>query len=214
MTRFTPAEKAGLKRMKWFQEEGRGYFMQQSTQPQTLGYGLADSPVGLLGWIYEKLLNWTDDYPWTDDEGGSELQNYRRLISAYLNSFSTHLDLHLLVLTFRPGCLRQNLLRIYEVQSKILGARCQDPDWVLLLPEGAFHHASIVSQGYGNSKFTSLMALSWFRGKYVVFESEHEKGGHFAAYECPEELVRDLRMMFGKGGPAFGIVPLHNGFKL
>jgi len=140
--------------MKWFQEEGRGYFMQQSTQPQTLGYGLADSPVGLLGWIYEKLLNWTDDYPWTDDEGGSELQNYRRLISAYLNSFSTHLDLHLLVLTLRPGCLRQNLLRIYEVQSKILGTRCQDPDWVLLLPEGAFHHASIVSQGYGNSKLT------------------------------------------------------------
>jgi len=55
--------------MQWFLKEGNGYFSQQSTQPQTLGYSLADSPVGLLGWIYEKLVNWTDEYPWTDDEG-------------------------------------------------------------------------------------------------------------------------------------------------
>ncbi len=69
VTRLTPAEKAGLEKSQRFQKEGRGYFMQQSTQPQTLGYGLADSPAGLLGWIYEKLIKWTDDYPWTDDEG-------------------------------------------------------------------------------------------------------------------------------------------------
>jgi hypothetical protein len=69
MTGLTPSEKAGLERTKWVRTEGFGYMVQQSTQPQTLGYGLADSPVGLLGWIYEKLLNWTDDYPWTDDEG-------------------------------------------------------------------------------------------------------------------------------------------------
>jgi hypothetical protein len=46
-----------------------GYLQEQSTQPQTIGYNLADSPVGLLAWIYEKLHNWTDNYPWTDDEG-------------------------------------------------------------------------------------------------------------------------------------------------
>lgn len=45
-----------------------GYFTEQATQPQTIGYSLADSPVGLLAWIYEKLINWTDDYPWEDDE--------------------------------------------------------------------------------------------------------------------------------------------------
>lgn len=60
-----------MERSKWFQTEGIGYFMEQSTQPQTLGYNLADSPAGLLGWIFEKLVNWTDDYPWTDDEGPS-----------------------------------------------------------------------------------------------------------------------------------------------
>ena len=45
--------------------------MEQSTKPQTLGYSLADSPVGMLAWIYEKLIAWTHDYPWTDDEGNN-----------------------------------------------------------------------------------------------------------------------------------------------
>lgn len=36
----------------------------------------------------------------------------------------------------------------------------------------------------------------------VVFENVHEDGGHFAAHERPEELVGDLRKMFGKGGGA------------
>ncbi|RAL64258.1 hypothetical protein DID88_002150 [Monilinia fructigena] len=40
------------------------YNVLQSTKPQTLAYGLADSPVSLLGWIYEKLHDWSDDYPW------------------------------------------------------------------------------------------------------------------------------------------------------
>lgn len=53
----------------WFRSEGRGYFEEQSTQPQTLGYSLADSPAGLLAWVYEKLNNWSDSYPWSDDEG-------------------------------------------------------------------------------------------------------------------------------------------------
>jgi len=70
-TPYTEAEKAGLKRTEWFNTEGRGYNLEQSTQPQTLGYSLADSPAGLLGWIYEKLVNWTDNYPWDDDEGKS-----------------------------------------------------------------------------------------------------------------------------------------------
>jgi pimeloyl-ACP methyl ester carboxylesterase len=64
----TPAEKAGLARTKYFIEQGRGYDIEQSTRPQTIGYALADSPVGLLAWMYEKLVDWTDDYPWTDDE--------------------------------------------------------------------------------------------------------------------------------------------------
>lgn len=65
---YTPEEKEGLKRTEWYTKSDSGYYQIQSTRPQTLGYSLADSPVGLLAWIYEKLHAWTDDYPWTDEE--------------------------------------------------------------------------------------------------------------------------------------------------
>ncbi|KAL9639853.1 MAG: hypothetical protein Q9164_000673 [Protoblastenia rupestris] len=55
LTPYTPSERAGLGRTSWFLKEGSGYRTQQATKPQTLGYALADSPVGLLAWIYEKL---------------------------------------------------------------------------------------------------------------------------------------------------------------
>ena len=41
----------------------------------------------------------------------------------------------------------------------------------------------------------------------IVADFEHDKGGHFAAYEVPDLLVGDLQKMFGRGGPAFGVVP-------
>ena len=69
LTPWSPEEKAGIERSQWFQTKGNGYLIEQSTQPQTLGYSLADSPVGLLAWIYEKLVLWTDNYKWSDDEG-------------------------------------------------------------------------------------------------------------------------------------------------
>jgi hypothetical protein len=46
----------------------------------------------------------------------------------------------------------------------------------------------------------------------VVFDKEHESGGHFAAYERPELLAQDLKEMFGKGGPAFQVVKESSGY--
>jgi hypothetical protein len=55
--------------------------------------------------------------------------------------------------------------------------------------------------------------FSWTKNKLnVVFESQHESGGHFAAHERPQELARDLRAMFGRGGPAFGVVTGKDGY--
>lgn len=68
MLPYSQTEKKGFERTKWFTKVGYGYNLEQSTKPQTLGYGLVDSPVGLLAWIGEKLHDWTDAYPWTDDE--------------------------------------------------------------------------------------------------------------------------------------------------
>lgn len=65
---YSEKEKAGFARTSWFQQEGRGYYQEQASKPQTLAYALNDSPVALLAWIYEKLHDWTDSYPWTEDE--------------------------------------------------------------------------------------------------------------------------------------------------
>ena len=78
VTPLTAKEKEGLARTQWFRDRGCGYMAEQSTQPQTLGYSLADSPVGLLAWIYEKLHNWTDDYPWEDDESEQRIIAHAR----------------------------------------------------------------------------------------------------------------------------------------
>ena len=55
-----------LKALGFYQEWDSGYSKQQSTRPQTIGYSLVDSPVGLAGWILEKIYYWTDNdgSPW------------------------------------------------------------------------------------------------------------------------------------------------------
>ena len=57
---LSPSELQGLARMAEFGKEGTGYQRIQGTKPQTLGYGLNDSPVGLAAWIVEKFHGWTD----------------------------------------------------------------------------------------------------------------------------------------------------------
>jgi hypothetical protein len=68
ITPYSEKTKAGLARSRWFVQEGRAYYMEHATKPQTIAYALNDSPVALLAWIYEKLHDWTDSYPWTDEE--------------------------------------------------------------------------------------------------------------------------------------------------
>ncbi|MDO7852087.1 epoxide hydrolase family protein [Hymenobacter convexus] len=57
---LTPPEEAYLKAGKAWQMSEGAYALIQSTKPQTLAYGLNDSPVGLLGWIVEKFQRWSD----------------------------------------------------------------------------------------------------------------------------------------------------------
>ncbi|KAF8900220.1 alpha/beta-hydrolase [Mucidula mucida] len=179
-TPYTAAEKAGAQKAQWFEKQGSGYFLQQSTRPQTLGYSLADSPVGLLAWIYEKLLAWSDAYPWTDDE-------VLTWISIYLFS--------------RAGP---------TASTRIYYETYQSGDIYALLPQRP-------SIPYGISIFPGDMGvrpISWFttNGNLVFSNNTHTKGGHFGAWEAPEGLVRDMRRMFGKGGPAFGVVPGRSGY--
>jgi len=57
---LSDAEKAMLAGLKKYRAEGSAYARQQGTRPQTLGYGLADSPAGQAAWIVEKYQAWMD----------------------------------------------------------------------------------------------------------------------------------------------------------
>jgi pimeloyl-ACP methyl ester carboxylesterase len=57
---LTQAEIDALEAMKYYTEWDSGYAKEQSTRPQTIGYSLVDSPVGLCAWILEKFWSWTD----------------------------------------------------------------------------------------------------------------------------------------------------------
>ncbi|KAG1742387.1 Alpha/Beta hydrolase protein [Suillus paluster] len=176
LTPWSAEEKAGIERTALFHSKGRGYFEEQSTQPQTLGYSLADTPVGLLGWIYEKLVCWTDNYQWSDDE-------VLTWISLYWFS--------------RAGPAAS--VRIYFE----LAGSFEDLGPYPTIPMGASYFP----------KELVILPAAWLRrSNKVVLESHHKTGGHFAATERPEELVQDVRKMFAKGSPAFGIVPGRSGY--
>lgn len=178
-TPFSPYneyERKGLEHTNQFRTKGSGYSAEQATQPQTLGYSLADSPVGLLAWIYEKLVRWTDGYKWDDDE-------VLTWISIYWFS--------------RAGPAAS--LRIYYETVKDRS----NLDLVPGVPMGVSYFPAELF----------VVPKSWMRTVGdVVFLAEHPGGGHFAAHEKPDELVADLRKMFGKGGPAFDVVQGKSGY--
>ena len=57
---LTDAEQAAMDGFTHYQQWESGYSKEQSTRPQTVGYGLVDSPVGQAAWIVEKFWAWTD----------------------------------------------------------------------------------------------------------------------------------------------------------
>jgi len=60
MNDLTSLEKSALAGIQYYQDHDSGYSKQHSTRPQTVGYGLSDSPVGQMAWILEKFWAWTD----------------------------------------------------------------------------------------------------------------------------------------------------------
>ena len=181
---YNKREKAGLERSSWFEKEGFGYNLLQSTKPQTAGYALTDSPIALLAWIYEKLHDWTDGYPWTDDE-------ILTWVSIYWFS------------TAGPAAS----VRIYheashpQPQSDVTYSTLRK--WIPQVKLGIAHFPREIN----------VVPNTWAATLGpVILQSEHEKGGHFAAWERPEAIVGDLSKMFEKGGPCYGIVAGRSGY--
>ncbi len=58
---LTPEATRTLERLQYYRDWDSGYSKQQATRPQTVGYGLVDSPAGQAAWILEKFWAWTDN---------------------------------------------------------------------------------------------------------------------------------------------------------
>ncbi|KAI1425352.1 microsomal epoxide hydrolase [Xylaria sp. FL1777] len=171
ITGLSERDKKGFERSKWFQDEGSGYHHVQGTRPQTLGYGLTDSPATLLAWIYEKLVDWTDDYPWTEDEVCTWISIY------WFSTAGPRASVQLYYETRHAmsSGVASTLDDLSAWQDVKIGL-AHFPRDVMVLP-GSWGHVM------GN----------------VVFEKYHDRGGHFAAWECPDAIVGDLREMFNNG---------------
>lgn len=181
-TPLTLSEQAGLQRTMKFNAEGNGYMRQQATKPTTTGYFMQDSPIGLLAWLYEKLHDWSDQDSYSWTD--DEVLTW---VSIYYFS--------------RPGAAAANYI-YYGLEHRDTPVLVAAQNW------------SEVPLGISRfPKDLILLPKLWNQTMGpVVFEREHTRGGHFAAWECPKELVDDLRVMFGRNGGAFGAVGGKNGF--
>ncbi|KAH6692891.1 Alpha/Beta hydrolase protein [Leptodontidium sp. MPI-SDFR-AT-0119] len=160
----TAREIATMKASEEWLKSGNGYWGIQSTKPAPLSFSLSDSPTGLLAWIYEKLIAWTDAYPWTPDE---------ILIWISIYYFSTA----------GPGA---SIYTYYEAT-----------------------HDQVFSFPFIQEYVDVPLAIADFPKEGlgpVVEDVDIERGGHFAAWERPEDLAGCLVRVFGKGGGAEGVV--------
>jgi pimeloyl-ACP methyl ester carboxylesterase len=149
----------------WWDSEG-GYNHLQATKPQTLAYGLNDSPVGLAAWIVEKFRTWSDcagdpERVFSKDELLNNIMIY--WITETISS-STRL--------YWEG--REQPLRLSPTNS------VKPPVAVALFPkEIPMPPREVAERGYNITRWTEMPA-----------------GGHFAAMEQPELLANDLREFF------------------
>ena len=161
---LTEAEQASLARLEDHRKWGMGYSTQQSTRPQTLGYGLVDSPAGQAAWIVEKF------WAWADHDGHPE------------DTFSRDRLLDNVMHYWLPGTGASSG-RLYWESFNTFGSRdpVSVPAGMSIFPREIF----APSRRWAERRFTDIR--EW---------SEHERGGHFAAFEQPAAFVADVRTFF------------------
>lgn len=166
MQGLSDSENEALAAMAAFMEEGTGYQAIQGTRPQTLGYGLNDSPAGLAAWIVEKFRAWSD----CDGEVENRFSKDRMLanITLYWLTASITSSTRLYCETRRSG------------RFGPLPERVEVPTGCAIFPGELFRPPRRWADAAYN----------------VVHWSEMASGGHFAAMEEPVTFVEDLRSFF------------------
>jgi epoxide hydrolase len=167
---LTDAEKAALAALELAAQWGSGYSAEQSTRPQTIGYGLVDSPAALCAWIIEKFWSWTDH----DGDLESVLTRDELLDN--------------LMLYWLPGTgassarlYWESIRQVNQWISGQVGETVDVPVGCSIFPK----EIQRPSRRWAEKRFTDIR-----------YWNEPPVGGHFAAFEQPDQFVTELRSFF------------------
>lgn len=166
---LTPEEQEYVDRCRRWDDEEGAYAAQQRTRPQTLAYGLADSPAGLAAWIVEKFRAWSDC--------GGDIET----------RFTADELLTTITLYWVTGTVNSANRWYYEVANDTAplrlppGVRIDVPTGIAMFPGEAqlLVPRSFAERCYRVQRWTDL-----------------PRGGHFPALEEPELLIDDIRTFF------------------
>lgn len=166
----TPEERDYVEQIRHWEAEERGYAIIQATRPQTLAYGLADSPVGLAAWIVEKFRRWSDC--------GGDVET----------RFSKDELLANVTIYWVTGTIGSSMWPYYAREhggwslSDVVaaGGRIEVPTAYALFPAEIIRPPrGVVEEAFDLRRFTRMPS-----------------GGHFAALEEPALLAGELREWF------------------
>jgi microsomal epoxide hydrolase len=162
----TDEEKVFLGELQHFLQEETGYQWIQGTRPQTLAYGLTDSPVGLAAWIIEKFRSWSDC-------GGDPESVFAR--DTLLGNITLYWVTGAIGSSFWPYYARMH--GPWPIPD---GARIAVPVGYAAFPREIVRPPrSLAERFYNIQRWTRM-----------------PRGGHFAALEQPEALASEIRAFF------------------
>ena len=173
----TEEERAALEAINTFTTSGFGYFLEQSTRPQTIGYALLDSPVALAAWILDH-----------------DTDSYYKISHAFLEGQPSggltrdHIvdNITLYCLTDTAASAARWYWELGQTQAKALASGQAPPD--VSLPVGFTTFPGEIFRA----------PRSWVEQSYpnLTYFNEPDRGGHFAAWEEPEVFSAEVRAAF------------------
>jgi len=162
----TDREKALLESRKRHLADGTGYQAIQGTKPQSLGYALNDSPVGLAAWIIEKFHAWTDHNGDLEQAVSRDELLTNIMIYWVTNSITSSARLY-----FESAHVQNNLFE---------HGRIATPTGCAMFPGELYQPPRVWADALYNIEHWTIQP----------------RGGHFAALEQPILLAEDLRHFF------------------
>ena len=172
----TDQERAALDAIKTFQTSGNGYFVEQSTRPQTIGYALLDSPVALAAWMIDH-----------------DTDAYYKISRAFVDGQpSGHLTRDNIV---------DNVTLYWLTGTGASAARSYWEAYGPDAPPAAGEAPAQVTLPVGFTAFPGEIwrtPRSWAAKSYptLMYFNDVDRGGHFAAWEEPELFATELRAAF------------------